>query len=277
VARAIDLGVNYFDMGPAYGRGEAEERGGPAMEPYRNKIFLAGKTGMRTKAEAASELRESLKRMRTDHFDLYQFHAVTTMEEVKTIVGPRGALEAFVEAREQGLVRHLGFSAHTEEAALALMGHYDFDSILFPGQLCHMVPGTLQPVRARKGTGKTDGYPGAQDTGQDTLDRRGGAQLEEAVALARRDLRRGANRVALGPVAAGNRLGQPRSRGVPVVDDRGRKGAAPPDGRRGEHDRRLQKRHRADLPPQIGARRLQDLRAVHQRGAYPRTHRVGVV
>jgi predicted aldo/keto reductase-like oxidoreductase len=69
--------------------------------------------------------------MRTDHFDLYQFHAVTTMEEVDTIVGPGGALEALVEAREQGLVRHLSFSAHTEEAALALMDHYDFDSILF--------------------------------------------------------------------------------------------------------------------------------------------------
>ena len=132
VARAVDAGVNYFDMGPAYGRGEAEERGGPAIEPYRDKIFLAEKTGKRTKDEAATELRSSLKRMRTDHFDLYQFHAVTSMEDVQTIVGPGGALEAFVEAREQGLVRYLGFSAHTEEAALALMDHYNFDSILFP-------------------------------------------------------------------------------------------------------------------------------------------------
>ncbi len=132
VARAVDAGVSYFDMGLAYGRGEAEERGGPAIEPYRDQIFLAEKTGKRTKEEAAEELRTSLKRMRTDHFDLYQFHAVTSMEDVQTIVGPGGALEAFVEAREQGLVRHLGFSAHTEEAALALMDHYDFDSILFP-------------------------------------------------------------------------------------------------------------------------------------------------
>ena len=116
MARAIDSGVNYFDMEPAYGRGEAEERDGPAMEPFRDKIFLAGKAGMRTKAEAESELRESLQRMCTDHFDLYQFHAVTTMEEVETIVGPGGALEAFVAALEQGLVRHLGFSTHTEVA-----------------------------------------------------------------------------------------------------------------------------------------------------------------
>ena len=132
VARAIDAGVNYFDMGPAYGRGEAEERGGPAIEPYRDRVFLAEKTGKRTKDEAAAELRESLERMRTDYFDLYQLHAVTTMEQVETIVGPGGALEAFVEARDQGLVRFLGFSAHSEEAALALMDHYEFDTILFP-------------------------------------------------------------------------------------------------------------------------------------------------
>ncbi len=132
VARAIDAGINYFDMGSAYGRGEAEERGGPAMEPYRDKIFRAEKTGKRTKAEAAAELRESLWRMRTDHFDLHQFHAVSSLEDVQTIVGPNRALEAFVEAREEGLVRFLGFSAHTEEAAFALMDHFEFDSILFP-------------------------------------------------------------------------------------------------------------------------------------------------
>ena len=119
VARAIDAGVNYFDMGPAYGQGEAEEKGGPAMQPYRDRIFLAEKTGARTKDEAAAELRQSLKRMQTDHFDLYQLHSVSSMEDVKTIVGPGGALEAFVDARDQGLVRFLGFSAHTEAAALA--------------------------------------------------------------------------------------------------------------------------------------------------------------
>ena len=146
VARAIDAGVNYFDMGPAYGKGEAEERGGPAIQPYRDRIFLAEKTGQRKKAEAAAELRQSLKRMRTDHFDLYQFHAVTTMEEVETIVGPGGALEAFVEAREQGLVRFLGFSAHTEEAALALMDHYPFDAILFPVNYVNWYQGHFGPA-----------------------------------------------------------------------------------------------------------------------------------
>ena len=146
VARAVDAGVNYFDMGPAYGKGEAEERGGPAIEPYRDRIFLAEKTGKRTKDEAAAELRQSLKRMRTDHFDLYQFHAVSRLEEVETIVGPGGALEAFVEARDQGLVRFLGFSAHTEEAALALMDHFEFDAILFPVNYVNWYQGNFGPA-----------------------------------------------------------------------------------------------------------------------------------
>ena len=132
VARAVDAGVSYFDMGPRYGGGEAEERGGPAIEPYRDRIFLAEKTVERTKDGAASQLRQSLERMRTDHFDLYQLHAVGRMEDVETIVGPGGALEAFVAARDQGLVRFLGFSAHTEEAALALMDNFEFDTVLLP-------------------------------------------------------------------------------------------------------------------------------------------------
>ena len=154
VARAIDAGVNYFDIGPSYGRGEAEERGGPAIEPYRDRIFLAEKTGARTKDEAAAQLRQSLKRMRTDHFDLYQLHGVSSMEDVETIVGPGGALESFVEARDQGLVRFLGFSAHTQEAALALMDHFAFDTILFPVNYVCWYQGHFGPIVLEKAHGK---------------------------------------------------------------------------------------------------------------------------
>ncbi|SVC16114.1 uncharacterized protein METZ01_LOCUS268968 [marine metagenome] len=132
VARAIDSGINYFDMGPGYGNGQAEELGGPAISPFRDKIFLAEKTGKRTKNEALTELKQSLVKMNTDYFDLYQFHAVKTLEEVKILTGPNGALEGFLEARKQGLIRYLGFSAHSEEAALALLKQFDFDSILYP-------------------------------------------------------------------------------------------------------------------------------------------------
>lgn len=130
VAAAIDRGVNYFDVAPSYGN--AEERLGPALEPYRKSVFLACKTGQRDASGAEKELHESLQRLRTDYFDLYQLHSVTSDEDVQRILAPGGALEAFVKARQQGLVRYLGFSAHSESAALAMINAFDFDTILFP-------------------------------------------------------------------------------------------------------------------------------------------------
>jgi len=130
VSMAVDRGINYFDISPTYGN--AQERLGPALKSYRSNIFLACKTKLREKNEATRELYVSLKKLKTDYFDLYQLHAVSTLEEVEKIMGPKGALKAFIEAKEKGIIRHIGFSAHTEEAALALMSYYDFDSILFP-------------------------------------------------------------------------------------------------------------------------------------------------
>ena len=131
VAEAVEeRGVNYFDVAPSYGN--AEERLGPALAPYRDQVFLACKTGKRDAEGALEELNTSLKRLETDHFDLYQLHGVTTLEEVETIFAPGGAMETFLAAREQGKTRFLGFSAHSEEAALALMDRFDFDTILFP-------------------------------------------------------------------------------------------------------------------------------------------------
>ncbi len=130
VKAAIEAGVNYFDVAPSYG--DAEIKLGPALEPYRKDVFLACKTGMRTKAESRKELEQSLKNLRTDHLDLYQHHAVTTLEEVDAILGPGGAMETFTEARAEGKIRFIGFSAHSVEAAMALMDRSDFDTILFP-------------------------------------------------------------------------------------------------------------------------------------------------
>ncbi|HEX7410816.1 MAG TPA: aldo/keto reductase [Bacteroidales bacterium] len=130
VSEAIDYGINYFDVAPSYG--DAEIKLGTALEPYRRNVFLACKTGKRTKAEARDELEQSLKNLRTDHFDLYQFHAVTTLADVDTILGPGGAMETFLEARKEGKIRFIGFSAHSVEAAMALMDRFDFDTILFP-------------------------------------------------------------------------------------------------------------------------------------------------
>ena len=130
VREAIARGINYFDVAPTYGN--AEERLGPALEPYRDEVFLACKTAERKRDGAAHEMGESLRRLRTGCFDLYQLHGVVEMSEVEAITAPGGALEALREARENGRTKLLGFSAHSEKAALALMESFDFDTILFP-------------------------------------------------------------------------------------------------------------------------------------------------
>jgi aryl-alcohol dehydrogenase-like predicted oxidoreductase len=130
VGSAIDRGINYFDVAPSYGN--AETMLGPALERYRKDVFLACKTTERKKDAAAKELRESLGRLKTDHVDLYQMHALTSDEDIATAFGPGGAIEAFVEARQAGLARFLGFSAHSEKAALAAMERFAFDTVLFP-------------------------------------------------------------------------------------------------------------------------------------------------
>ena len=130
VSKAVKRGVNYFDVAPSYGN--AEDRLGPALEPYRDLVFLGCKTEMRTRDEAATALRQSLAKLRTSRFDLYQFHGVRSMADVEQILGPGGAMEAFLDAREKGLVRFIGFSAHAEAPALAMLDRFDFDSILYP-------------------------------------------------------------------------------------------------------------------------------------------------
>lgn len=130
VAQAFDAGINYFDVAPSYG--DAQERLGPALKPYRDHVFLACKTGKRDKEGAEAALDESLKLLKTDHVDLYQFHALTTVQEVDRIMGPGGAMEAFHAARKAGKIRFIGFSAHSVDAALAALNHFDFDTVLFP-------------------------------------------------------------------------------------------------------------------------------------------------
>jgi aryl-alcohol dehydrogenase-like predicted oxidoreductase len=132
VASAVERGVTYFDVAPSYGNGEAEEKLGPALEPHRSGVFLACKTGKRDAAGARAELEQSLRRLRTDHFDLYQLHAMTTPEDVERVFAPGGAMEVLVAARQEGKTRFLGFSAHSVEAATALLERFRFDSVLAP-------------------------------------------------------------------------------------------------------------------------------------------------
>ncbi len=133
MVRVIAAGVNHIDIAPSYG--EAEARLGPWMPRERTRFFLGCKTGKRTKAEAAEELRASLKRLQTDQFDLYQLHAVTTMDELDAVTRPGGALEALIEARAAGLTRFVGITGHGLQAPaiyLEALRRFDFDSVLFP-------------------------------------------------------------------------------------------------------------------------------------------------
>ena len=130
VAEAVDRGINYFDIAPSYG--DAQDRLGPALAPYRKNVFLACKTEGRGKEDSRRQLEESLKLLKTDHLDLYQFHALTKMTELDKVLGPGGAMETMEAAKKEGKIRYIGFSVHSAETALAALDRYDFDTILFP-------------------------------------------------------------------------------------------------------------------------------------------------
>lgn len=135
--RTLDLllehGINHIDTAADYN--ESEERIGPWLKHHRKKFFLATKTGKRTYDAAKEELYRSLERLQTDHVDLWQMHCLVEPGEWETAMSPGGVLEAFVEARDEGLVRHLGITGHGMEAPamhLKSLGKFDFDSVLVP-------------------------------------------------------------------------------------------------------------------------------------------------
>ena len=135
--RALELllahGVNHIDVAASYG--EAEDRIGPWMADHRDDFFLATKTGERTKAGAHDEIRRSLERLRVDSVDLIQLHNLVDEQEWETALGPDGALEAALEARDEGLVRFIGVTGHglpVAERHLASLERFPFDSVLLP-------------------------------------------------------------------------------------------------------------------------------------------------
>ena len=129
----LQYGINHIDTAASYG--EAERRVGPWMERHRQQFFLATKTEERIRLKARESLQRSLELLHTDHVDLLQMHNLSTQAEWEIALGPGGALEAFVEAREQGLVRFIGVTGHGTDIArlhrLALE-RFDFDSVLLP-------------------------------------------------------------------------------------------------------------------------------------------------
>jgi len=144
VSEFVERGVNYFDVAPSYG--DAEDKLGPALEPHRKNVFLACKTQKRTAGEAAEQLKRSFEKLRTDYFDLYQLHAVTDVaKDIDSVFAKGGAMEVITEARKAGQIRHIGFSAHSVEAAFAAMDRFDFDSILFPVNFANYFAGNFGP------------------------------------------------------------------------------------------------------------------------------------
>jgi len=130
VGEALDAGVNGVDVAPTYG--DAELKLGHALRGKREQVFLACKTTKRDRVGAAEELRRSLQRLETDYLDLYQLHGLDKPEELEQVLGPGGALEAFQEAKEAGLIRFFGITGHRPETLLDAIRRFDFATVMFP-------------------------------------------------------------------------------------------------------------------------------------------------
>lgn len=153
---ALDLGIDYFESARAYAG--SEEYYGLALRERRKDIFLASKSHDRSRNGARRHLEETLRNFRTGHLDLWQIHDVRTREEVEEIFGPAGAVEAFVRAREQGLVRFLGVTGHHDPAVIRqCIERFDFDTVLMPVNPAEpkyrSFLNELMPVAFKKGMG----------------------------------------------------------------------------------------------------------------------------
>jgi aryl-alcohol dehydrogenase-like predicted oxidoreductase len=129
----LRFGVNHIDTAASYG--DSELRLGPWMLQHRADFFLATKTGERTSQAAYDQIRRSLERLRVDQLDLIQLHNLVDPAEWETALGPGGALEAAIRAREEGLVRFIGVTGHgTSVAAMhsRALERFNFDSVLLP-------------------------------------------------------------------------------------------------------------------------------------------------
>ncbi len=127
---ALTRGVNHVDVAPSYG--EAERVLGPAIARHRDRMFLACKTRERRRAKARDELHRSLERLHIDRLDLYQCHAVSDAYDLDCILGPGGAMEAILDARDHGLVRFIGITGHHCAVLHDALSRFPFDAVMFP-------------------------------------------------------------------------------------------------------------------------------------------------
>lgn len=156
INRAIDLGITYFESARAYSGSEAYY--GSALREKRKDIFLASKSHARDKKGALGHLRETLTNMKTDYLDLWQVHDVREEEEIEEIFGKGGAIEAFAEARDKGIVRFIGVTGHHDPIMIKkCIELFNFDTVLIPinpGEHVHMsFIEQIIPLAQKKGIG----------------------------------------------------------------------------------------------------------------------------
>ncbi|HSW64454.1 MAG TPA: aldo/keto reductase [Dissulfurispiraceae bacterium] len=156
INRAIDLGLNYFESARAYDGSESYY--GKSLKERRSRVFLTSKSHARSKEGALAHLQQTLANMKTDHLDLWQIHDVREEHEIAEIFGPGGALEAFTEAKEKGLVRFIGVTGHHSPSILRkCIELFEFDTVLLPVNAAE--PAAMSfiqevvPVAARKSMG----------------------------------------------------------------------------------------------------------------------------
>ncbi|WP_296602669.1 aldo/keto reductase [Nocardioides sp.] len=133
IQEALDGGINHVDVAASYG--DAELRLGPWMPRIRDRVFLASKTGERDRESAWREINASLERLQTDHLDLLQLHAVGDLADLDRATGPGGALQAALQAQEQGMVGAVGITGHGDQAPathLEALRRHPFATVLTP-------------------------------------------------------------------------------------------------------------------------------------------------
>jgi uncharacterized protein len=187
IRRAVDLGVNFFDSAYHYNDGRSDEIYGKALTGgLRSKVLLMSKAQLRDRDSAMRQLDETLKRMRTDYLDLWQCHEVSTQAEVDQILGPNGALEAFVKAKQQGKARHIGFTGHRDPAVhQRLLDSFDgWETVQHPVNLIDphyrsFIQSVLPNIR-KKGLGLL----GMKSNGMGTITKNGIASIQECLRFA---------------------------------------------------------------------------------------------
>ena len=129
---AIKLGITYFDSARSYGNGLAEERYGKYLTPrYRDQIFLNSKSQERTYDGVMREIEISLKTLNTDYLDLYCMHGIDLLKDVDVLLSPWGGYKAFLKLKDEGVVKHIGFSFHKwNDASKKCFKEFDVDAIL---------------------------------------------------------------------------------------------------------------------------------------------------